>query len=134
MSNMAESLNSCLRTTQKLSIIVVVEKTRTKLVDFFFQAQDGRYPNDGVSNASSAFYTIRARGEIAPNDDPRSWPGNIVWSTPLHLCPTPLHLRPTTLTSSVGHVAVNNDRSQEFHAHMRILSLEIELQREEYLR
>lgn len=36
MSNMAKSLNSCLRQTRKLAIIALVEKTRTKLASVFF--------------------------------------------------------------------------------------------------
>lgn len=73
---------------------------------FFFQAQDQRYPSNGISNTLGALYTTRAR-EIATNDDLRFWPHPLFGP---HLY-TMLTLRPRC-------VVVDDGKSLVFHAHM----------------
>lgn len=59
---------------------------------FLFQMQGQRYPNDGVTNAPSAFYTIKFLRRNRAKCRSKILARSVV-------CSTPLHWRPMALAS-----------------------------------
>lgn len=62
-SNMAESMNICLRTARKLPIVIIVVTKRMKAVEFFTNVTL-RCCSDRTYHASSALEITRVRGKV----------------------------------------------------------------------
>lgn len=106
---MAECLNSCLRDEQKLPIVTLIEKTRTKLADFF-STQAGEYPNNGLVT-SWLLSMLQELQEKCREMTFKIFAPAIVWSTPLRWYPV-------TLTSRHERAVVNDGKSLVFHPNM----------------
>lgn len=70
ISNMTESMNSCLKRARKFPVVTLLEMTRAKTAEFLLNIMSKEW-YDRKSNSSGFLDTTRIGGEVKTNDFPR---------------------------------------------------------------